>query len=496
MFSMWRLAWIAHALRTAPAHLLDGNILYPATRTLTFSDATLLEGLIATPMLWARVPLIVTYNLLLLAGIAASGLAMFALARRVTGAAGPALVAALIFTTAPYRIEHYMHLELQWSMWIPLTFWALHRTIERRSFRTAFLAGVFLALQAMSCVYYGVFLALACVSFVLFAGLLSPAQTTRAIPQLVTTVAVAALLTAPYAWAYVRTAQLLGPRPLLEVATYSATPASYLTAPPQHWLWSWTFRRWGRAELNLYPGIVATALALLALSRPRRVVLLYAGIALVALELSFGLHGRAYAALVHLGLTGLRSPSRIAIVLMCAIAVLASLGVQEIRTRLSAGRRWTATAAALVLVAADFANTGMYLANPSQPANETVYRMIRSLGAGPIVELPVPEPDRLPGHDAEYEYWSTAHWAPLVNGYSGYYTQLYLQTLEEMRTFPDVRSIRQLKAIGARYLIVHGGLYSPEQARALLLNIAQFPDFRWSGQFRDPAGTADLFLID
>ncbi len=46
---------------------------------------------------------------------------MFVLARHLIGAMAPALVAAAIFTMAPYRIEHFMHLELQWTMWMPLT---------------------------------------------------------------------------------------------------------------------------------------------------------------------------------------------------------------------------------------------------------------------------------------------------------------------------------------------------------------------------------------
>src|SRR5262249_2748189 len=147
MFSIWRISWIAHALAHAPAHLLDGNIFYPAGRTLTFSDATLLEGLLAAPLLWGRVSPTITYNLLLLGGIAGSGFAMFVLARRLVGSDGPALVAAAIFAMTPYRIEHFMHLELQWAMWIPLTFWALHLAIEEPSPRAGVLAGVFLALQ-------------------------------------------------------------------------------------------------------------------------------------------------------------------------------------------------------------------------------------------------------------------------------------------------------------------------------------------------------------
>src|SRR2546428_10454576 len=60
----------------------------------------------------------------------------------------------------PYHIEHFGHLELQWAMWIPLAFWAVHRAVDEGSWRFGALAGIFLWLQILSCVYYGGFLAL------------------------------------------------------------------------------------------------------------------------------------------------------------------------------------------------------------------------------------------------------------------------------------------------------------------------------------------------
>src|SRR5262249_34253943 len=79
LLSMWRLEWLAHALRTEPGHLFDGNIFYPHPRTLAYSDATLLEGLVAAPWLWAHVNPVLVYNLLLFGGIVSSGLGMFLL---------------------------------------------------------------------------------------------------------------------------------------------------------------------------------------------------------------------------------------------------------------------------------------------------------------------------------------------------------------------------------------------------------------------------------
>src|SRR6185312_10295451 len=98
------------------------------------------------------------YNLLLLGGIISSGVGMFVLARHLTGSADAALVAAAIFTLAPYRIEHFMHLELQWTMWMPLALWGVHRIYETGSVRFGAITGALLGLQLLSCIYYGAFL--------------------------------------------------------------------------------------------------------------------------------------------------------------------------------------------------------------------------------------------------------------------------------------------------------------------------------------------------
>src|SRR5262249_48334958 len=129
-FNMWRLEWFAHALATDPAHLFDANIFHPEPRTLALSDAMVVEGTIAAPFVWARMRPVLLHNLLLLGAIATSGAAMFALARYLTGCGGAGIVAGIAFAFAPYRFEHIMHMEMQWTMWMPLAFLALHRTFD------------------------------------------------------------------------------------------------------------------------------------------------------------------------------------------------------------------------------------------------------------------------------------------------------------------------------------------------------------------------------
>lgn len=496
-FSIWRLAWIAHALGTSPTHLFDANVFHPATGTLTYSDATLLQGLLAAPFLWAGVSPTLVYNILLLAGFAGSGLGAFVLARYLTGAMAPALVAAAAFTLAPYRIEHIMHLELQWAMWIPLTLWALHRTIDSASWRWGMVAGLFFWLQVISCVYYGVFLALLLVPVVPLLLIVGGARSVRAVPALAVSAVVAVILVLPYAWPYIQTSRMLGGRDMRDVARYSAHPLNYLAATSMSRLWGWT-ERWGGSELALFPGAMVIALsAASVLHRSKRWVFAYGVAAALAIVFSFGINTSVYRWLferISL-LQGLRSSARFAIVASCAMGVLAALGAQAIAER--SGRwRTMAIPVLLVLMTIDGLNRPFALSAEPLMRPSSIYKVIRTAPPGVVIELPVPRLSRLPGWDAFYSLWSLQHWKPLVNGYSGYYPPDYVQTMVRMERFPDDSSIARLRTHGVRYIVVHKAFFEPEQYTALLLRMATQPELRPWGTYDDAMDDAVLFVLE
>ena len=130
-FNLWRIEWVRHALLTSPGNLFNGNQFYPERGVLAYWDAMLVESIIALPLLSAGLPPMLVHNLLLLGVIAASGVGMFVLARHLWSSTPAAIVAGLIFAFAPYRFSHFMHMELQWAVWMPWAFWALQRTWPR-----------------------------------------------------------------------------------------------------------------------------------------------------------------------------------------------------------------------------------------------------------------------------------------------------------------------------------------------------------------------------
>jgi len=500
-FSVWRLGHIAHALTRWPIALFDGNIFYPAKNTLAYSDAMLLEGLVAAPMLWAHISPSLAYNIVLLLGFIGSGVGMFVLARHLTGSVGAALVAPSVFTAMPYRIEHLMHLELQWAMFIPLSMWAVHRTMESGQWRHGLLVGLFLWLQFLSCVYYGVFLSLTLVLFVpLLLTFKGHVEFRRFAPPLATGAALAALLTLPYGIPYAAASQTVGARPLDEITHYSALPISYLATSELNRFWGWTSELYGAPELRLFPGLIALVLALGALLHPRRrLVILYAVMAFVVVQLSFGMNGSLYRLLLgHISaLQSFRSLARFGIFVGCALAILSALGVQAALARLpwGPGARRAFVVVAIAAMLLEYSNRRIPLSFAVDAKPAEVYQALKIASPGPIIEFPLPDADNLPGWDSYYEAWSVWHWRPLLNGYSGYYSRPYLETLHDLESFPDAASVQKLRELNVRYVIVHRGFYERNKYTALAIKVATTPGLSPWGVYRDPVGIADVIEV-
>src|SRR5262245_45754768 len=226
-FNVWRLAWVHHALATS-SPLFDGNQFSPERHVLAYSDAMLVEGLIAAPLFAAGLRPLLIHNLMLLGAIAASGVGMFTLARYLSRSTGAAIIAGLVFAFAPYRFGHIMHMELQWTMWIPWAFWAMQRTLDIGRLKFGLLTGAFMALQIGSSIYYGIFL----VILLTVAGTVqlvraAPPRRLKIIGGLAAGAVVAVSVAVPYSKPYREATNRVGVRGIPEILMHSAKPSNY-----------------------------------------------------------------------------------------------------------------------------------------------------------------------------------------------------------------------------------------------------------------------------
>jgi hypothetical protein len=502
-FSMWRLGWIAHQLPRDPAHLFDGNTLYPAKDTLAYSDAVLLQGVAGAPLIWLGAPVVLVYNLQILATFVLCGLGMFLLVRDLTGMPAAGLIAGTIFAFAPYRFDHYVHLELVSAQWMPFALWMLHRTLRSGRLTDGLLTGMFAAFQGLSCVYLTVFFA----TVMLVLGPLlfwwTPASPRRAAFR---PLAAGALLTAVVLGLYMipyRTAHdIVGERGVGERILYAAGPKHYIAAMPDSIVYGRLTGSIGLHEKRLFPGFVAMLLAAVALWPPidrRRAA--YAVALALAIDISFGHRGLIGALLQdHVAVyRGLRVVARIGAVVLMLLAVLAGFGVRRLLDsirRPSAAR--LATALLMFVVLIEYVAWPMRLERVATRPG-AVYGWLREQPRGVVAEFPMPaswkKPYELGLHESRFSYNSTFTWNPIVNGYSGFWPPTYIALIHAVEGFPSEDAMRALREHGVDYLILHERFYSPERYLFVTRALAARTDVSRFGPFDEEGSEVRAYRL-
>jgi hypothetical protein len=500
-FSMWRLAWVAHAIHRDPRDLFEANIFYPAHDTLGYSDAMLLPGTATAPLFWAGLNPVLIYNLALFGAFALSGYAAFLLARVLTGSVTGSIAAGVIYAFAPYRFCHYMHLELQMVFWIPFALLLAHRIVANGRVRDGVMLGLTVAAQLLSSIYVGIF-SLAYFAVVMPA-LLAVTGVRHARRLLVPTALGAALtiaIVAPYVIAYSHAARGVGMRSLDEVRVYSASTANYLSAPAMNRLYGWTAssdRAWAD-EMNLFPGVLACALALLGIVRGRgRVRFAYlAGLA-ASVEMTRGASSVTYLWLFeHVeAFRALRSPARFDTFVNLSLAVLSAYGVAFLLASIQP-RRWRhlAGAALVAVLIAEYASSPVIAPVPGPTRVDSV---LSKRPPSVIVELPLLSRRGFWGSlDSIYMYQGIGHFQRMLNGYSGHAPASFYQMRDEMASFPDDRSMTFLRNLHVDYVVVRAGLYEPEPRAALLERIGSVEALSLEAMWPDgPMGAEAVYRI-
>jgi hypothetical protein len=171
------------------------------------------------------------------------------------------------------------------------------------------------------------------------------------------------------------------------------------------------------------------------------------------------------------GLGGLRAPGRFYAITSFVVVWFAAAGCDALLARLAAAaerRGWGGSrrvalrlaAAAVLVVAAvvDLApsdvTTRRLRAEPDFPAVYAALRALPEGEVGGILELPRLRPVR----ETLYMYYSTLHWKPIANGYSGFLPERYLELRERIPLLPEGDAAFDLvRRSGITHLVVHAG---------------------------------------
>ncbi len=262
-FSVWNVAWVAHALVADPADLFDANIFYPHRNSLAFSEANIGAGTLAVPVWAATHNPFAAHNSVVLFAFSASVVFTWLLVRRLTGDGGAAATAAILFAFCPYAFSHTAHIQLLMVAGIPLSMLAFHCLVDAPSPARGVALGLALAAQAMSCAYYGVSTGLTVGFATLFYAWSRRLWTSRPFWIAIAIAAAASVgIVLPFFLPYLAVQDDTGfARSLDDARQWSAYVRSYLASGAHAHAWMLpVIRDWNGAVL--FPGFVSIGLGL------------------------------------------------------------------------------------------------------------------------------------------------------------------------------------------------------------------------------------------
>jgi hypothetical protein len=401
---------------------------------------------------------VVAWNVLLLAGIVAAGLATYGWLRALDVSAPAAALGGLAFAIAPYRLAQSSGHLLGWvALFIPVALWAFERSRRASTPWRAHGWGAVAALALVTIPASGqVHLALGAIPFCLAYA----AIRFQWIPT---------LWLAAGALAGVATGLLIRDTIIEDSAQASGRTLDQIEMFQAGWLDLVSRFRLEGLEQYTYVGWVTPLLALaglvlLARGRPWLAALLGLAV-LVPLLLALGTNLPIYEPLWrHFPpLRFPRVPGRLVPIADLALAALAALAVAWALRRLSPARRAVAATLAMLLVAGDLLVLP-FRATAADPAN-AAYARLETAPAGRIVELPLFEPGIHFG--SVYDYYTQQLPRQRPSGYSTLApeaTYSFFWSLNRLNCGAGLPSDEtRLRGLGVRHLLFHAGAY--EQSR-------------------------------
>jgi hypothetical protein len=478
LYLTWQVAWIGHALLHAPLHILHSNVAYPIKSNLAFSDV--LFGYAPAGLFASSGPhaALIVHNLLFIFSYALAFFGAYLLARELGAGDWGGIAAGAAFAYAPWKLGQNGHLHVLSSGGIPLALALLIRGYRRGSARTI-VGGWLVAAWQMTLGFnlglqFAYLLAVLAVLVTAYWFAEHRPRPSRAVLRasaagVAVFIAVTALVAVPYVQARDELPQ--SKTPTTTVAFYSPPPRAFLTASSFSYLWGGvtadrraTLRVGATIEQTLFPGVTVLVLALLGLASGAYSFGLRFGLlagTLVCFALSLGLTGvdqpdRGFTPFRFLydfapGWNNVRTPGRINNLTSLGLALLAGGGIALIGrwVRRRTGRAAIEGLVAGALVTAILVEGFGPIPHPSVPA------LPRGELSAPAPQLDLPTNDFT---DGQYAYWGIGRFPKMANFASAFDPQVVLNIRSASFAFPDVSSLRFLRGIGVRTVILHRDL--------------------------------------
>jgi len=490
LFTSWTIGWDIHSFLNDPLNLFNANIFYPHKNTLAYSDILLPPALMGLPVFLLTGSLLFTYNILILLSFILSAWGAYLLAKYYTKNHYTSFIAGLIYGFATYKFANLGHFQNLVTFWIPFAVLYLQKYLDTFRKKYLIISILFFIAQMLSGWNNGAFLAFF-IAFFLIANYRSIRENFKKIARdsIIPAILVIFLIL-PFAAPYIRISLENNFKYSLEEARQSSADLGGYVVPlpgtnmaklvtdrlgieKKHW-----------AENMLFLGyfsILLIGFHLLFLRKKiadKNFKIYLAGIPLFML-LSFGPYLNFFAPLKNFPLPYyflykifrlgfIRTPSRLAIVVLLCLAVAVAFILNSFRIKNRAAK-YLLGILIPVFIFFEFYTPGLDAGTLKNVTCPAVYDQVReNPSVKAVIELPFSKdvPPTL-----NYIFFSTCHYKPIYNGYSGYAPPNYGRWGKTISGFPDRNSLNKLDELGINFAVLHLDLYPPETRQTLLESI-------------------------
>ena len=490
LFNLWTIWWNADRAGSMLDRYWDAPIFAPSEKAFALSESQPTTIAVA-PIVWILGSRTLAYNVYLLSMLVLNGWCGSLLVGSLTRNRLAGTLAGAALLLLPLVHWQLGVLQLTSISGVVLTLHFLIRFIDDLRPKDALLTGVSIGFCYLSCNYYGYQLCLVLL-FSSIALIVKHSSLRQLVVGSVVIVLVAGLIVQPVVGVQLSVSgEQSWERKLDTVWRLSALAADYLRTP---WRGPLIGGGFGKPRFPLSPG--AACLVLVAVGSftgvrhhgTRRLSLFILLFVLAALFLSFGptwTVGRQIPFL-HLaewlpGLGAMRSPYRFAVLVQVGCVVLAGMSFARSNsaettdgeeaaenvptavsipppTKMQRVSQWGRIALLCgVLIESWPAKPGLYsMPEYDQQRPWIEWLRMETQPDDIVANLPFPSGRSV----SDYEettvamLWSTFHKRRLANGYSGFFPREFVQLKSNVQSFPDEKSVRELRKAGVRWCVV------------------------------------------
>lgn len=488
LFTYWTMSWNIHSFLHDPGNLFNANIFFPYKNTLAYSEGLFVPALIALPIYLIIRNMLVTYNLMIFFSYILAAWGGYKLAKYYTKNNYASFIAGLIFGFSTFRIISMGHFQNIMIWWMPFAALYLQKYLDTKKRKYIVYFALLFSAQMLSSWNMGAFFALF-VTFLLVANwrLIRDNFYSFAKDGIIALVIII-ILVAPFAYPYFKLYQETHfSYPKQEIVIGSADIGGYILPLPgtfmsrvtaflgiekKHWEENFNFLGYFSLVLMAYYFIISKIRI-----RAKEFKIYLIGIPIFMI-LSFGPILRFIPSIkipsayyLIMPITGfIRTPSRLSIIVLLCVSIAVAYIISSVQIKRRLPKIVISALIPLFILLEFWIPHGPPFTDTACPEVYSVIKNDNSVSA--IVEMPIHEK---PDGALYYIYYSTCHFKPIFNGFSGYFPKKYSNYSKKMRKFPEEKSIALMKSIGVSHVLLHLNDFE-ESARKTLLEAVEQND--------------------